>query len=169
MTKYEILSDANKVWDKTLAHFMDLFSLHKAYGDNKAANSGFKSAAHVRDHSSTRSVITANTKSDFTRDLYIESLEESLAVAREHCATDATTRSPVPPVLIPSCFYKPNSRSNSSRYRKSWRRMQNSWQHSPRVAVVATAGAAAAAKAVAATMAVGTKPHEKRKNSAPTA
>ena len=24
MTKYEILSDANKVWDKTLAHFTDL-------------------------------------------------------------------------------------------------------------------------------------------------
>jgi hypothetical protein len=66
MTKYEILSDTNKVWDKTLAHFKDLFSLCKVYGDNKAANSGFKSAAHVRDHSSTRSITTANTKSDFT-------------------------------------------------------------------------------------------------------
>ena len=41
MTKYEILSDANKVWDKTLAHFTELFSLRKAYGDDKAANSGF--------------------------------------------------------------------------------------------------------------------------------
>jgi hypothetical protein len=39
MTKYEILSDTNKVWDKTLAHFTDLFSLCKAYGNNKAANS----------------------------------------------------------------------------------------------------------------------------------
>jgi hypothetical protein len=100
-TKYEILSDANKVWDKTLAHFMDLFSLRKAYGNDKAANSGFKSTAHVHDHSSTHSIITANTKSDLTRDLYIESLEESLAAAREHCATDATTRSPVPPVFNP--------------------------------------------------------------------
>jgi hypothetical protein len=77
MTKYEILSDANKVWDKTLAHFTELFSLCKAYGNDKAANSGFESAAHVRDHSSARSVITANTESDFTCNLYIKSLEES--------------------------------------------------------------------------------------------
>ncbi len=81
MTKYKILSDANKVWDKTLAHFTDLFSLPKAYSDNKAANSGFESAAHVRDHSFARSIITANNESDNTRDLYIESLEESLAAA----------------------------------------------------------------------------------------
>jgi hypothetical protein len=101
MTKYEILSDANKVWDKTLAHSTDLFSLCKAYGDNKAANSGFKSTAHVRDHSSACSVITTNTESDFTRDLYIESLEESLMAAQEHCVTDATTCSPVPPVFDP--------------------------------------------------------------------
>jgi hypothetical protein len=60
---------------------MDLFSLRKAYGNNKAANSGFESAAHICDHSSPCSVITANTKSDFTCDLYIESLEESLAAA----------------------------------------------------------------------------------------
>jgi hypothetical protein len=81
MTKYKILSDANKVWDKTLAHFTDLFSLCKAYGNNKAANSGFKSIAHVCDHSSACSAITANTESDFTHDLFIESLEESLVVA----------------------------------------------------------------------------------------
>ena len=43
MTKYEIVSDANKVWDKSLAHFMDLFSLYKAYGDDKAANSKVES------------------------------------------------------------------------------------------------------------------------------
>jgi hypothetical protein len=29
MTKYEILSDANKVCDKTLTHFTELFSLRK--------------------------------------------------------------------------------------------------------------------------------------------
>ncbi len=95
MTKYEILSDTNMVWDKTLAHFTDLFSLHKAYGDNKAANSGFKSAARVRDHSSARSVTTTNTESEFTRDLYIKSLEESLAEAWEYCALDTTTCTPV--------------------------------------------------------------------------
>jgi hypothetical protein len=101
MTKYKILSDKNKVWDKTLAHFTDLFSLPKAYSNNKAANSGFDSAAHVCNHSSTRSVTTANTKSDFTCDLYIESLEESLAAAQEYCALDATTRTPVPPAFDP--------------------------------------------------------------------
>jgi hypothetical protein len=94
MTKYEILLDTNKVWDKTLAHFMDLFSLRKTYGNNKAANSGFHSAAHVRDHSSAHSITTANTKSDFTCNLYIKSLEESLAAAWEYCASDATTRTP---------------------------------------------------------------------------
>ena len=101
MTKYEILSDSNKVWDKTLAHFTKLFSLHKAYGDDKAANSRFQSAAHIRDHSSAHSIITATTESDLTRNLYIKSLEESLAVAREQYASDATTRTPVPPTFNP--------------------------------------------------------------------
>jgi hypothetical protein len=50
MTKYEILSDTKKVWDKTLAHFTDLFSLRKAYGNDKAANSGFESATHICNH-----------------------------------------------------------------------------------------------------------------------
>jgi hypothetical protein len=101
MTKYEILLDANKVWDKTLAHFTELFSLRKAYGDDMAANSGFESAAHLLDHSSACSVITANTKSDFMCNLYIESLEESLAAAWEQCTLDATTRTPVPPAFDP--------------------------------------------------------------------
>jgi hypothetical protein len=100
MTKYEILSDANKVWDKTLTHFTELFSLRKAYSDDKAANSGFESAAHVRDHSSARSVTTANTESDFTRDLYIESLEESLKAAQERFASDTTTRTPTLPQVF---------------------------------------------------------------------
>jgi hypothetical protein len=99
MTKYEILSDTNKVWDKTLVHFMDLFSLRKAYGNDKEANSRFESVAHVLDHSSAHSITTANTKSDFTRNLYIESLEESLAAAWEYCASDTTTRTPVPPAF----------------------------------------------------------------------
>jgi len=101
MTKYEILSDSNKVWDKTLAHFTELFSLRKAYGDDRAANSGFESAAHIRDHSSAHNIITATTESDLTRDLYIKSLEESLAAAWEQYASDATTRIPVPPAFNP--------------------------------------------------------------------
>jgi hypothetical protein len=47
MTKYEILADSDKVWEKTLTQFMDLYALRKAYGNNRAANSGFESAAHV--------------------------------------------------------------------------------------------------------------------------
>mgnify|MGYP006146177255 FL=1 len=101
MTKYEILSDSNKVWDKTLAHFTEKISLRKANGDDRAANSGFKSAAHIRDHSSAHSIITATTESDLTRNLYIESLEGSLAAAREQYASDATTRTPVPPAFDP--------------------------------------------------------------------
>jgi len=102
MTKYEILLDSNKVWDKKLAHFFtELLSLRKAYGDDRAANSGFESAAHIRDHSSVHSIITATTESDLTRDLYIESLEESLAAAREQYASDATTRTPIPPAFNP--------------------------------------------------------------------
>jgi hypothetical protein len=101
MTKYEILSDTNKVWDKTLAHFTELFSLCKAYGNDKAANSGFESAAYVCDHSSACSITTANTKSNVTCNLYIESLEESLAVAWEYCTLDATTRTPVPLAFDP--------------------------------------------------------------------
>ena len=101
MTKYEILSDSNKVWDKTLAHFTELFSLRKAYGNDRAANSGFESAAHIHDHASAHSILTDNTESELTRDLYIESLEESLAAAREKYALDATTHTPVPPTFDP--------------------------------------------------------------------
>ena len=88
MTKHEILSDAAKDWDKTLAHFTDHFFLRKAYDDNKVANSGFKSSSHVCDHSSDQSVITSNTENDFTCVLYIKSLEESLTAACNYCATD---------------------------------------------------------------------------------
>jgi hypothetical protein len=101
MTKYEILLDTNKVWDKTLAHFTELFSLRKTYSNDKVATSGFESAAHVRDHSSAHNVTTANTKSNFSHDLYIESLEESLAAAWEYCALDATTCTLVPLAFNP--------------------------------------------------------------------
>jgi hypothetical protein len=76
MTKYEILADSDKVWEKNLTHFTDLYALRKAYGDNRVANSGFESAAHVRENSSGHSIIT--TKRNLTRDLYVKSLEESL-------------------------------------------------------------------------------------------
>ncbi len=108
MTKYKILLDTNKVWDKTLAHFTELFSLRKAYRDVKATNSGFESAAHVRDHSSAHCVTTTNTESNFTRDLYIKSLDESLAAAWEYCALDATTCTPIPPAIDPLTLLQNN-------------------------------------------------------------
>jgi hypothetical protein len=82
MTKYEILVDSEKVWEKALTHFTDLYTLRKAYGNDRAANSGFESAAHTGENSSGHSVIT--TESDLTRDLYDKSLEESLAAARKY-------------------------------------------------------------------------------------
>ena len=102
MTKYEILLDSNKIWDKTLAYFTKLFSLRKAYyGNDRAANIGFESAAHIRNHSFAHSIITANTESDLTHDLYIKSLEESLAAAQEKYTLDATTHTSVPPAFNP--------------------------------------------------------------------
>jgi hypothetical protein len=118
MTKYKILLDANKAWDKILAHFTELFNLRKAYGEDRAANSGFESAAHVRDHSSACSNITANTKSNLTHDLYIKSLKESLAAAWEQYGTPPRAHPNHRP-LIPSHFSKPNSQNNANRYRKS--------------------------------------------------
>jgi hypothetical protein len=150
MTKYEILSDANKVWDKTLAHFTELVSLRKAYDNDRAANSGFESAAHFRNHSSARSIITANTESDLTRNLYIESLEESLAAAQEQYTSDATTRTPVPPAFDTITLLQTEVAEQRKQVSDVMAHNANSLRHSPRV-VVTTTAAAAKAKAAAAT------------------
>ncbi len=87
MIQYEIQSDADKGWGPTLDHFSLLYANRKAYGDNRAANSGFESAATMynlpSDHTITTSTCSGNTAS---RELYIKSLEESLAIAREYVA-----------------------------------------------------------------------------------
>ncbi len=63
------------------------FAQRKTYGDNCAPNSGFVSAAHINDIPTNCSLVS--TSSDFTtRDLYIESLKESLAAAREYVAKE---------------------------------------------------------------------------------
>jgi hypothetical protein len=95
MTKYEVLTDSDKVWGKTLTHFTDLYTLRKAYGDNRAANSSFESAAHIPENSLGHSVTT--TKSNLTRNLYVKSLEESLAAARKYVAKDTAARAAPPP------------------------------------------------------------------------
>jgi hypothetical protein len=95
MTKYEILADLDKVWEKPLTHFMDLYALRKAYGNNRVANSRFDSAAHVRKNSFCHSLIT--TESDLTRDLYVKSLEESLGAAHKYVTKDMAARAAPPP------------------------------------------------------------------------
>ncbi len=77
MTKYKTRLDTNKVWNPTLNHFSKLFAQGKAYGDNRTANSGFKSAATMYDIPSDRTIVMTKISGNFTsRDLYIESLEE---------------------------------------------------------------------------------------------
>jgi uncharacterized membrane protein YgcG len=83
MTKYKMQADINKTWLHTLQFFTKLFAQCKAYGDDGMANRGFDSTAHINDISTNCSFVS--TSSDFTNcDLYIESLEESLAAAREY-------------------------------------------------------------------------------------
>jgi hypothetical protein len=94
MTKYEMRLDAAKEWDSTLDHFSKLFAQRKAYGNNCAANSGFESTTTMFNVPSNRTFVTSKSNGDFTaRDLYIESLEELLALARDYM-TNAPTMAP---------------------------------------------------------------------------
>ncbi len=89
MTKYKMKADINKTWLHTLQFFTKLFAQRKAYGDNHAGNSSFDSAAHINDIPTDCSLVS--TSSDVTtHDLYIESLEESLAAAWEYVAKECT-------------------------------------------------------------------------------
>jgi hypothetical protein len=87
MNKYEMQADINKAWLHTLQFFTKPFAQHKAYREDRAANCGFDSAAHINDIATNRSLVS--TSSDFaTRDLYIESLEELLAALQEYVAKE---------------------------------------------------------------------------------
>jgi hypothetical protein len=94
-------ANINKTWLHTLQFFTKLFAQRKAYKDDHAANSGFDSAAHINDIPTNRSLVS--TFSDFTTcDLYIESLEQSLAEAREYVTKEraATPDKPDPANLL---------------------------------------------------------------------
>jgi hypothetical protein len=94
MTKYKMQSDADKEWDPTLDHFSKLFAQCKPCGNDRAADRGFKSAATMFDVPSDRTFAMSKSNSNFTAlDLYIESLEESLALARDYI-TNAPTPAP---------------------------------------------------------------------------
>jgi hypothetical protein len=94
MTNYKMRSNADKEWAPTLDHFSKLFVQRKAYGDNRTANSGFKSAATMFNIPSNRTFAMSKSNRDFTAsDLYIKSLEESLALACDYM-TNAPTMAP---------------------------------------------------------------------------
>jgi hypothetical protein len=102
MTKYEMQSDADKAWDPTLDHFSKLFAQHKAYGNNRASNSRFKSAAAMCNVPFNCTIATTKSSGDFiSHDLYIESLEESLALAHNYVTNTPTTAPDPTPVIDP--------------------------------------------------------------------
>ena len=76
MRKYEMRRDADKVWTTTLQFFTNLYAQGKAYGNDRAANSRFDSAALVHEYPPDQSNCTvASTTSNITTcDLYIKSL-----------------------------------------------------------------------------------------------
>jgi hypothetical protein len=84
MTIYEMLVDKDKTWALTLQHFTQLYTQQNAYGDNRAANSGFDSMANIYNVPSDRTMASTAPSKITTRDLYIESLEELLAAACEY-------------------------------------------------------------------------------------
>jgi uncharacterized membrane protein YgcG len=84
MTKYEMLVNKEKTWALTLQHFTQLYAQQKAYGDDRAANSGFDSMANIYNVPSDQSMASTAPSEITTHDLYIESLEESLAAARKY-------------------------------------------------------------------------------------
>jgi hypothetical protein len=101
MTKHKMQADVNKTWLHTLQFFTKLFTQRKAYRADCAANSGLDSAAHINDIPTNCSFVSSS--SDFTtRDLYIESLKESLAAVQEYVdkECDPTPDKPDPADLL---------------------------------------------------------------------
>jgi hypothetical protein len=99
MTKYEMLVDKDKTWALTLQRFTQLYGQQKAYGDNCAANSGFDSMANIYDVPFNQTMASTAPSKITTRDLYIESLEESLTAAREYVTKVPNT--PIAPDPMP--------------------------------------------------------------------
>jgi hypothetical protein len=89
MTKYKMQANIRKTWLHTLQFFTKHFAQRKAYGDDRVANRDFDSAAHINNIPTDCSLVS--TSSYFTtRNLYNESLEESLATAKECVAKEHT-------------------------------------------------------------------------------
>jgi hypothetical protein len=103
MTKYKMQANINKTWLYILQFFTERFAERKAYGDDRAANKSSDSAAQINNIPTDCSLVS--TSSDFTtRNLYIESLNESLAAAQEYVAKERapTPDKPDPADLLPT-------------------------------------------------------------------
>jgi hypothetical protein len=101
MSKYKMQTYINKTWLDTLQFFTKLFAQRKAYRDNCAANSGFDSAVHTNNIPAGCSLVSIS--SDITtHDIYVKSLNESLATAREYVAKERTPTPDKPdPAALP--------------------------------------------------------------------
>ncbi len=100
MTKYKMQTDVNKTWLHTLQFFIKLVAQCKAYGDDCTANSSFDNVAHINNIPTDCSLVSTSSNIT-TRDLYIKSLEESLAAAQEYVAKECT---PTPKKLDPAAL-----------------------------------------------------------------
>jgi hypothetical protein len=93
MTKYKMQSDTNKAWDPMLSHFSKLFVQRKAYSNDAAA---------MYEVPPDCTIAMTKSSSDFSsRDLYIESIKESLALARYYMANSPATAPTPTPVVDP--------------------------------------------------------------------
>ena len=90
MTKFEMQRDAVTVWTTRLQVFTNLYAQCNAYSDNRAANSGFDSTALVHKYPPNQSnrTIASTTSSITSHDLYVKSLEESLAATHTYVARE---------------------------------------------------------------------------------
>jgi uncharacterized membrane protein YgcG len=102
MTKYKMQRDVEKVWTTTLQFFTNLYAQRKAYGNNRTANSRFDSTALVHKYPPDQSDCTvASTTSSITaHSLYVQSLEESLAVACKYVARDCAPAGVTDPTAL---------------------------------------------------------------------
>jgi hypothetical protein len=102
MTKYKMRLDADKEWDPLLGHFSKLFAQCKAYGNDCTANSRFKSAATMFDLPSNHTFALSKSNGNCTtRDLYTESLKESLALAHDYMINTPTPAPASTPIIDP--------------------------------------------------------------------
>jgi hypothetical protein len=95
-----------------------LFAQHKAYGDNCTANSRLESAAAMYNVPSNCTIATTKSSGDFTsHDLYIESLEKSLALAHNYVINTPTMAPALTPVIDPMTTLRLNMEAQCKQFK----------------------------------------------------